>query len=217
MKTVRVALVDDHVVFRQGLSSLLSRERDLQVVAEAGEARDAYKAVKAASPDVVVLDLGLPGADGIAVTRELLRQQEDRHVLVLSMFTDHERVARALEAGALGYASKDQPAEEVLTAIRLVSQGKEYLAPGISRAVLDDYLALRKNGGSITPLRLLTGREREIFDFTVRGSSSQAIADELSISRRTVETHRSRILHKLHMHSASDLVRLAARLGLLPE
>jgi two-component system response regulator NreC len=138
-------------------------------------------------------------------------------VLVLSMFNDNERVARALEAGALGYATKEQSADEVLTAIRTVGQGKAYLAPSISRFVIDDYMRLRKGGVPGSPLSGLTAREREIFDLTVRGFSSQGIASQLSISRRTVETHRSRILHKLQLHSASDLVRLAARTGLLPD
>ena len=215
--SLKVALIDDHLVFRQGLRALLSGEKDLKVVAEAGAAREAYAAVKASSPDVVVLDLALPGVDGLAIARELGRQRLGAHVLILSMHSDHERVARALEAGALGYATKDQSSEEVLTAIRTVAEGKAYLAPTISRLVIEDYLRLRKGGDPDSPLRTLTVREREIFDLTVRGYASQAIANELTISRRTVETHRSRILHKLHLHSASDLVRLAARLGLLPD
>src|SRR5438105_10308094 len=160
---LRVALIDDHALFRDGLRALIARAPDLEVVAEAGDARDAYARVAAEAPDVVVLDIGLPGADGIAVARELLRQDPRRRLLVLSMFTDQERVAQALEAGVLGYAGKAQSADEVIAAIRLVGQGKAYLAPSISRFVIEDYMRLRKSGDLGSPLRSLTGREREIF------------------------------------------------------
>jgi two-component system response regulator NreC len=212
----RIALIDDHAIFREGLRALLARQNDLEVIGEANEARAAYALADRAAPDLIVLDIALPGCDGIAVARELIRREPSRRILMLSMFDDQERVARALEAGALGYATKEQSAEEVVAAIRTVASGKAYLAPQISRFVIEDYMRLRKGGDPASPLRALTGREREIFDLTVRGFSSQAIASQLSISRRTVETHRSRILHKLNLHSASDLVRLAARLGLLP-
>ena len=216
MQNCRVALVDDHKLFREGLRALLAQEPGFEVVAEASEATEAYPILEAADPDVVVLDIGLPGANGISVARELLRRNPRQRLLVLSMFLDEERVAQALDAGVLGYAGKDQSSDEVIAALRTVANGKPYLAPSVSRFVLEDYLRLRKGGGDPTsPLRALTNREREIFDLTVRGLSNDAIATQLFISKRTVETHRSRILRKLHVHSATDLVRLAARHGLL--
>jgi DNA-binding NarL/FixJ family response regulator len=210
-----VALVDDHAVFRAGLRNLLAREPGLDVVAEAGEARAAYHAVETTRPDVVVLDVGLPGTNGIAVGREINRLAPQTKILALSMYSDAEHVSQAFEAGMLGYATKAQPAGEVVDAIRTVAQGRRYLAPSFSPAMLEDYQSQRRSGAPASPLRALTSREREIFDLTVRGLSNEAIARQLGISRRTVETHRSRILRKVHAHNAMDLVRLAAQLGIL--
>ena len=212
----KLALVDDHVLFREGLRAVIAGSCDLEVVAEASEAHAAYAAIERAEPDVVVLDLALPGASGISVARELLRRDPRRKIFALTMYLDEEHVAQALDAGIVGYATKEQPAAEVLEAIRTVASGRSYLSPLISRFVVDEYLRLRRGGGAEdSPLRSLTQREREIFELTVRGLSNDRIASELQISKRTVETHRSRILKKLAVHSASDLVRLAARHGLL--
>jgi len=144
-----------------------------------------------------------------------MRRRPETKILALSMYTDNERVAQAFEAGILGYATKTQPPAEVVRAIRQVAQGQRYLAPNFSSAVVDDYRRQRHEGTPDMPLRALTNREREIFDLTVRGGSNEGIATQLGISRRTVETHRSRILRKLHAHNAMDLVRLAAQLGIL--
>jgi DNA-binding NarL/FixJ family response regulator len=214
--TWKLALIDDHLLFRDGLRAVIAGSPDFKIVAEASEARGAYAAIEKEEPDVVVLDLALPGASGISVAREILRRDSRRKVFALTMYLDEEHVAQALEAGILGYASKEQGATEVLEAIRTVARGRSYLSPLISRFVVDEYLRMRRGGGTEdTPLRVLTQREREIFDLTVRGLSNDRIAEELDISKRTVETHRSRVLKKLSVHSASDLVRLAARHGLL--
>ena len=215
MLQLKVALIDDHRLFRDGLRALVGQTPDLSIVAEASNAAEAFKAVRLARPDVVVMDVALPGADGIQIARKLLKDEQPPRVLMLSMFLDEERVALALEAGALGYACKEQPADEVLAAIRTVGEGRSYLAPSVSRTLLDEYLRLRRGGATNSPLSVLTAREREIFDLTVHGMSIEGISVHLHISRRTVETHRSRILHKLHAHSAADLVRLAAKLKLL--
>jgi DNA-binding NarL/FixJ family response regulator len=212
-----VALVDDHKLFREGLRALLEDVKEIQVVAEAGNAHEAYEAVRGNSPDVVVLDVLLPGVNGILVARELLRQDPKRRMMALSMLRDEQHVAQALDAGMLGYASKEQSVDEVVEAIHAVAQRQPYLAPSISRFVLEDYRRLRRGESQPgTPLAALTHREREIFDLTVSGMATAEIARQLYISKRTVETHRARILRKLGAHSATDLVRLAAKLGLLP-
>jgi DNA-binding NarL/FixJ family response regulator len=214
--TVKLVVVDDHRLFREGLKALLTTTTDLVLVGEAGEAQGAYSVVERTQPDVVILDVSLPMASGVNVAREVLRRQPQQRILALSMFADEDHVAQALEVGVLGYASKDVSAPELFGAIRSVAQGQAYLAPGISRVVLDECMRMRRNGrGAETPLQGLTHREREIFDLAVRGLSNQDIASQLCISKRTVETHRGRIMRKLHVHSATDLVRLAARYGLL--
>ena len=213
---MKLVLVDDHRLFREGLKALLTTQPDMQLVGEASEAQDAYAVVDRTRPDVVVLDVALPMASGVSVAREVLRRQPQQRILALSMFADEEHVAQAFEVGVLGYASKDVSSTELFGAIRSVAHGQAYLAPGISRVVLDECMRIRRAGhGPDTPLHALTQREREIFDLAVRGLSNQDIASQLCISKRTVETHRGRIMRKLHVHSATDLVRLAARNGLL--
>jgi two-component system response regulator NreC len=160
----------------------------------------------------------LPGVSGIGVARELLREDPTRRVLALSMVSDEAHVADALQAGVLGYACKSQSAAEVMEAIRTVARGETYLAPQVSGFVVSDYRRLR-NGpeASRSPLATLTAREREIFELCIQGNPTAQIAKQLGISPRTVETHRGRILRKLNAHSAVDLVRLAARWGLLEQ
>jgi DNA-binding NarL/FixJ family response regulator len=209
-----IALVDDHRLFREGLRALLESQPGFSVAGEAADGREARAMVRETRPDVVVLDVFLPGASGIQVARDLLRDDPQLKVIALSMVHDEQHVVEALDAGVLGYASKEQSAEEVISAILAVSQRQPYLAPFISRAALDEYRRTRQAAAS--PLDILTRREREVFDLTVAGGVTADIGRQLFISRRTVETHRARILRKLNAHSATDLVRLAARLGLLP-
>ncbi|HWE23420.1 MAG TPA: response regulator transcription factor [Myxococcales bacterium] len=213
--SVRLVVVDDHRLFREGLKALLTTQPDLVLVGEAAEAQGAYAVVDSMRPDVVILDVSLPLANGVSVAREVLRRQPQQRILALSMFADEEHVAQAFEVGVTGYASKDLSAPELFGAIRSVAQGQAYLAPGISRIVLDECMRMRRNGRGDSPLQALTHREHEIFDLAVRGLSNHDIASQLCISKRTVETHRGRIMRKLHVHSATDLVRLAARHGLL--
>jgi DNA-binding NarL/FixJ family response regulator len=197
---------------------MLATAPDLRIVAEASNAQEAIPAVRASQPHVVVLDVMLPGMSGIGIARELLRDDPSRRVLALSMVADEAHVADALQAGVLGYACKSQSAAEVMEAIRTVARGETYLAPQVSGFVVSDYRRLRGGDDSTrSPLATLTAREREIFELCIQGNPTAAIARQLSISPRTVETHRGRILRKLNAHSAVDLVRLAARWGLLAQ
>lgn len=202
-----LALIDDHRLFREGILALLAGQPDLKVVAEASDASEAYRVIAAAAPDVVLLDLSLPGVSGLEVGRNLLKQRPLQRILALTMLRDRRNVELALEAGFLGYATKDQPGVELLEAIHAVANRQRYLSPTLSTTESPE------NG---SPLVKLTPREREVFDLTVGGVTTAQIAEQLQISKRTVETHRARILHKLEAHSAVDLVRLAASLGLLP-
>jgi DNA-binding NarL/FixJ family response regulator len=207
-----VALIADHQLFLDGLCAVLAGKQDLRVVACTAEGRSAPAVVLVARPDVVVLDLAVQGGSGISVARKLLRDDPDRRVLALGAMRERPNVAEVLEAGVCGYACKEQPAAEVVEAIREVARGRSYLAPQAADAAAPAKVALRRK----RPLDRLTAREREIFDMTITGRSSRDIAGELTISPRTVETHRARILRKLEAHSTLDLVRLATTWGLLP-
>lgn len=210
-----VALIDDHEVFRSGLSSLLALEPPLRVVAEAGDADSGLQAIEAARPDVVVMDLSLPGSSGVALSRELLRRQSNLKILALSASIESVRVAEAFDAGILGYAVKTQSAPEVIEAIQQVAAGRPYLAPIFSPEAIEEARRAQREAEGRPSLEILTHREREVFDLTVQALSSDAIGRRLSISRRTVETHRSRILRKLGCRNATELAILAARLGVL--
>lgn len=209
---LRVVLVDDHHLFRAGVRAAIAMHTDIEVVGEANDARSALAVVEATHPDVVVLDVSLPGSDGIAVTKDVMRGRTRIKVLILTMHKGPDFVRQALAAGAAGYAFKDEPPESVLEAIRTVGSGEVYLSPAISR------LAIVPNGkpDSEDVLDRLSAREREIFSLIVQGYRSQEIATELCISIKTVETHRSHINQKLGVHSTGEIVRLAALRGLLP-
>jgi two-component system response regulator NreC len=208
---LKLAVIDDHPLFRTGVRVALAPERDLQVVAEAADARQAYVAIESARPDLVLLDETLPGPDGLSAVREILRRRPRQNVLMIAAHAEEYTVAEALAVGALGTWSKEQPAEDLVTAVRIAGSGQTYLPPGVSPAAVES----RVRRGRVGPLGVLSGREREVFELLVRGLSNDKVAGHLEISRRTVETHRSRILKKLQVHSAVDLIRLAARHGLL--
>ena len=194
---------------------MLATAPDVQVVAEAANAQEAVRVIRESDPEVVVLDVMLPGISGIGVARELLREDAERRILALSMVADEAHVTDALQAGVLGYACKTQSASEVVEAIRTVARGDTYLAPSVSTFVASGFRS--GDGPPRSPLAVLTTREREIFELCIQGMPTAQIAGQLSISPRTVETHRGRILRKLNAHSAVDLIRLAARWGLLTQ
>jgi DNA-binding NarL/FixJ family response regulator len=197
----RVVLVDDHPLFCEALTALLTEDPETVVLGAAGEARAAYDLVGRVNPDVVTVDLGLPGTNGVAVVRELLRRQSRLRVLMLTMQDGSWFVGQAFQAGVLGYALKSQQALEIREAVETVAAGRRYLAP-----------TLRTRAGDVEgPLGILTVRELEIFDMLVRGLDNAGVARELAISVKTVETHRTHIMKKLHMHSLAEMTRFAMR------
>lgn len=211
-----ITIVDDHTLLRDGLRAYLSTHSDVQLVGEAADAESAYRVVAETKPNVVLLDVSLPGTNGIAITRELMRRDPSQKILLLSMHLTEDTVAEGLAAGALGYVGKDQPAIEILSAVRIVSQGQTYLSPRVSRFVVENYVRQRRGEKTeTTPLGELSPREREVFDMLLAGFSNENIAQHLGISRRTVETHRAHIMKKLNLHSVSDLFLFAARHGVL--
>jgi two-component system response regulator NreC len=210
-----VALVDDHPLFREGLRTVLSAQSDVEVVAEACDSRQATAMVATAKPAVVVIDMTLPDGDGIAATQEILRQAPRTRILMLTMHSSEFFVSRAFSAGVSGYAVKTQAPEEILDAIRTVARGETYLAPKFSHLFAHQNDTRRTPIVSNSPLEELSRREREIFDLIVRGFTNEGMAGTLSISVKTVETHRSHINRKLRVHSTGELIRLAALHGLI--
>lgn len=210
---LRLVIIDDHGVFRDALCAALA-QHDVKVVGVASDARAGYDVVAATDPDVVLLDVSLPGLDGVGATRELLRRSRRLKVLLLSAHDRTDLVVGGFQAGAHGYALKHQPLVEVVDAIRQVAEGRTYLAPSLPRSLAEARWRRADQVGDVDPLFMLSTREKEIFQLVVRGLSNEGIAAELCISVKTVETHRAHINRKLGAHNPADLVRFAASRGI---
>lgn len=208
-RKLRVGLVDDHPLFRHGLATVLDRETNLSVVGEASNAEQAVALARSTPMDVAVVDILMPTTSGISLTSELYELQPSCRVLALSVIDEPGIVADMLRAGACGYALKTQPIEEVVDAIRHVVGGLRYLPPAVSSDQVEREIA----GTPTQPFARLTRREREVFELLIRGQSNEEIANRLFIARRTVETHRQRVMNKLSTHSVVQMQRLAARHG----
>jgi two-component system, NarL family, response regulator NreC len=203
-------LADDHTVVRQGFRMILSAQPDMEVVGEAGNGREAVDLAAKLRPDVIVMDVSMPELNGIEATRRLAETTPRTRVLALSMHKDTVYVREILRAGARGYLLKDSIDNDLLAAVRAVGKGEGYLSPGVSDAVLTDY---RRHVSD--PLDLLTSREREVLQMIAEGKTNKEIAGALNLSVYTVEAHRGRVMEKLNVHSAGELVRFAVRNGLI--
>jgi two-component system, NarL family, response regulator NreC len=210
---IRVVLVDDHAVVRSGLRLLLDAEDDIEVVGEAGDGRNAVFAVRAQLPDVVLLDVVMPGESGIEVLPKLLHEAPEAKVLVLSMQDDPSYVREAFAVGARGYVLKEAADAEVVGAVREVASGGRYVHPALgARLIAAD--AEARAAAEADPL---SDREREVLRLLALGHTNQEIAKQLYISVRTAETHRAHIMQKLHLSTRAELVRHAMAQGLLSE
>jgi two-component system, NarL family, response regulator NreC len=210
---IRVIVVDDHAVVRSGLKLLLSGQDDIEVVGEAGDAKGAIFEARSAKPDVILLDVVMPGASGIDVTPQLLHEHPEAKVLILSMQDDPRYVREAFEAGAAGYVLKEAADSEVVAAVREVAGGGRYVNPALGARLVAADTAARKRADEDP----LSDREREVLRLLALGHTNQEIAKMLYISVRTAETHRAHIMQKLSLHSRADLVRYALANGLLDE
>jgi two-component system, NarL family, response regulator NreC len=205
----RILLADDHVVVRQGLKALLERE-GFEVVGEASDGHEAVQLAKDRSPDVAVLDLSMPLLNGIDAAREVCQASPRTKTILLTIHTEDPYVVQALRAGVRGYVVKNQAAADLVQAIREVLRGAVYLSPGISRTVVDAYLAKTD-----LPPDPLTAREREVLQLVAEGKTTKEIAQLLGVSAKTAESHRTRIMQKLNIHETAGLVRYAVRQGLI--
>jgi len=214
-KTIQIVLVDDHDVVREGLRSLIRTQADFKLVAESEDGADAIRKITSLRPDVVVLDLMLRGVQGLEVLRQVRKDVPRTHVVVLSMHSDLGYVVEALRNGADGFVLKASQSSEVVHAIREAMAGRRYLSPPLSDEEVDNY-ARQMGGGRLDPYDTLTTREREVCQLAAQGYTNNEIADQLCIGRRTVETHRSSMMHKLNLRNPAELVQFAMRRGLIP-
>jgi DNA-binding NarL/FixJ family response regulator len=213
---IRVFLADDHTLVRAGIRGLLVGLPGIEVVGEAGDGQEALRLAEALRPDVVLLDVGMPGLNGLEVAGRLATLDPAIRVVILSMHLSEEYVLRALRAGCAGYLLKASAVSELELAVRAVAAGETYLSPAVSRPVVDDYV--RRTGGATDPLEALTPRQREVLQLVAEGNSSKEIAHRLGLSPKTVETHRAQLMERLGLHDVSGLVRFAVRVGLvIPE
>ena len=213
--TTRLLLVDDHAVVRSGLKMLLGAESDVEIVGEAGTAAEAIEMAASVSPDVILMDIGLPDLSGIDATREIKKRFPKVSVVALTIHEDEEYFFKMLEAGASGYVPKRAAPEELLTAIRAAASGEVYLYPSLAKLLVKDYLTAEAGGRSNKALDGLTEREREVLTLLADGAGNQEIAEQLNISPKTVERHRENIMRKLNLHSRTELVRYAIRRGII--
>jgi two-component system, NarL family, response regulator NreC len=212
---LRIVLGDDHTLVRHGLRKILEERGEWEVVAEAGDGREAVRQALALHPDVVVLDIGMPLLNGIECTRQIIRRLPDVRVLILSMHSDEAYITKALQAGAKGYLLKDSADTDLIRGVADVAAGKSFFSPAVAKVMLDDYVRCLSDKGIVDRYDALSEREREIFQLIAEGHSNKDIADVLSISPATVETHRAHIFQKLNLHNTAEVVLYAVRRGVI--
>ena len=211
---IRLLLVDDHAVVRTGLRMLLENEEDFEIVGEAGTGREALSLIEQLHPDLVLMDIGLPDMTGIEVARQVNQKRPDVAVVALTIHEDEEYFFQMLQAGANGYVPKRAAPEELLTALRTAADGGVYLYPSLAKLLVRDYLTGERETAP-GALDGLTDREQEVLAHLADGASNQDIAETLNISPKTVARHRENIMHKLNLHSRSELVKYAIRKGII--
>jgi DNA-binding NarL/FixJ family response regulator len=208
MDKIRILLVDDHTILREGVRSLLEHQPDFEVVAEADNGRQAVELVRQLKPDVVLMDIAMPLLNGIHATEQIRRETRCTHILILTQHESEEYIRRALAAGASGYLLKDADSGELTSAIRAVHKGETILSPAVTRLVIEDYL----RWGDIRPQETsngLTPRESEVLQLIAEGNTNKQIAEILCISIKTVQTHRSNLMNKLDLHDTAELIKYA--------
>lgn len=215
MKTTRIVLADDHNVVRKGLRLLLESVPSFQVVADAADGRRCVVLVEEHQPDVVVMDIAMPILNGIEAARQISSKSPHVAIVFLSMHSDEAYVIKALKAGARAYLLKDSAENDLISAVKAVSEGKSYFSPAISKMLAEDYMRQMQEHGIEDSFDLLTTREREILQLLAEGKSNKEVAGLLNLSLYTVETHRSNIFQKLNLHSTADLILYAVRKGVI--
>jgi two-component system, NarL family, response regulator NreC len=215
MKTIRILLADDHTVVRKGLRLLLESQPGFRVVADAADGRAAVAMAEEYTPDVVVMDVAMPGLNGIEAARQISAKLPQSAIVFLSMHSDESYVLKALKSGARGYLLKDSAEQDLINAVIAVQEGKAFFSPAISRMLMEDYLRQMQDRKVEDSYELLTTREREILQLLAEGRNNKEVASMLHLSLYTVETHRANILQKLNLHNQAELILYAIRKGVI--
>ena len=211
--SIKVLLVDDHAIIREGLRSLLERQPEMEVIADTDDGRKSIELVRELLPDIVIMDITMPGLNGIEATRQITAEFPDVKVIALSIHSKRRFVADMLSAGATGYILKECLFDELIQAIKAVAAGGRYLSPRITELVVSDYVR-RLSAAADSPFEALTTREREVLQLVAEGKSTKQIALELHVSTKTIEANRRQIMEKLNIHSVAELTKYAVREGL---
>ena len=215
---MRILIVDDHTLMRSGIRALLEKSEDLRVVGEAGDGHDALRLMKELDPQVVLMDISIPGLNGLEVAAKARRECPGIKIVFLSMHSNEEYILKALNVGAAGYVLKDATTSELELAVRCATKGETFLSPAISTKVVGNYLS-RLSGGErasgSSPYDLLTPRQREILQLIAEGCTTKDIAKKLALSTNTVEVHRANLMDRLNIHDIAGLVRYAISAGIV--
>jgi DNA-binding NarL/FixJ family response regulator len=208
---IRILLADDHGIVRKGLRLQLEQNSDFAVVGEATDGRAAVRMSEELLPDIVIIDIAMPNLNGIQATTQIVKNNPQTGVIILSMHSDETYITRALSAGAKGYLLKDNAEVDLFRAVQVVAQGKPFFSPAIATALLEDYVRNMQQRGLEDSYDLLTAREKEILQLLAEGKSNKEVATMLDLSTNTVETHRTRFMQKLNLHSTAEIVLYAVR------
>lgn len=212
---MRVVLADDHSIVRRGMRALLEEESGVEIVGEARDGREALDLCESLRPDLAILDIAMPQLNGIEVASQALKQNPQLRVIILSMYAHESYIIRALMAGAKAYLLKEAAEEDLLPAVRAVSQDRSFFSPAIAKLLAEDYVRYLQQSGQEDSYRLLTDREKEILQLLAEGRSNKEAASILNIGVSTVETHRAKMMQKLALHNTAELVLYAVRKGIV--
>jgi two-component system response regulator NreC len=215
VKRIRILIADDHGIVRKGLRLQLEQHSNFEVIGEATEGREAVRMAEELVPDVVIMDIAMPNLNGIQATTQLVKKNPQIGVIILSMYSDETYLMRTLAAGAKGYLLKDSADVDLHRAVEVVAEGKPFFSPAIADTLLEDYMRQLQQRGLQDSYDLLTERENEILQLLAEGKSNKDVAGILNLSTNTVETHRTRIMQKLDLHSTAEIVLYAVRKGII--